>query len=443
MRNTDSAFFLTGRVMKFRFVVFIVSCFGTVSVAQPLSLQDLVTFGLKNASGLRQQTLLHKNHELDLNIAKSAFWPSLQFTSKHGIADSKPQAKPKPHLSQFSVGLSQSLFNNFIDSHARDAAAFRVEKSAIDIKNQTSQLISNIHQAYFNFSRDQALLQSARKKHDLTAAQFKIIEKSYKSGFKPQTDFLRFKAQFQRSLIKIETLKHQVAVSRKSIATLIGQPPEGKLEVTPHQPDFKDLPQVTDLSVDYKNHYQVSASKLEENIVTEQAAIDRLKKWPQVTLNVEGSYGAEDYMGYDRSISETDLTTWTVYVGISFPLYDGGKSADQFEKSVNNKLSAIESTKNAQREVHEEGQNLLESIRLNIATAKLHLDLLKLEENNFSLLQKKYRQGQVNILELTTALENFELAKNNYIRTYFQLLTHKAKLWHFQRKFAGSRQTIL
>lgn len=435
MRNNLVPHFFWVNMRIRLFLFFIAASFGTPSYTFPLSLDQVIVFGLKNSSKLKNQRTDQINANLDLEVSKAAFYPSLDFSSRHGIADADPSEKDHQELSQFSFSLSQSLFNSFLDQHAKEQAEFGLKKSEIVLAETVSLLITDIYEAAFRYSQNVELLDSAKTKHKLIEEQFRALEQSYKGGFKPRTDYLRFKAQFQRSSISLETLKTSNETLLKSLASLIGMNPDQKLDFSHIKPNFQKLPNLGDLNIDYKKHYIARKTEFDEKIAAKSARIAKINNWPKVTVNLDANYGASDYLGTDSDFEDTDSTSWAAYVGLSYNIFDAGKRASEVEKAINSKLQVIESNLQKKRDLFRDGENLKETIRLNLKTAKLNLELFKLEEDNYKLLRTKYRQGQVNILELTTALENLESSKNSYIRSYYELLTSKARLWHHQARF--------
>lgn len=430
------------KLLKFYFVLLALTSFSSLS-AKPLNLLSLVDYGLNHSSSVHNTATTYKSKEIEKNSAKATFYPSLDFVSKHGYADTDPLEKPKRELSEVGLLLKQSIFNNFKDEYALDIADLEKQYAYEAHQEAVSRLIADVHTSLFKYCAKMEAYVNAKEKHSLISEQFAALEKSYKAGFKPQTDYLRFKAQFQRSSISLENLKTETESLKDKIAVIIGYEDSAPLDIETIKPNYEKLPAYEPAQTAMESHFTIQKLSLKEKISEFYSKISDKNSGFDIQLNLEGSYSASDYLGYeDRTFTDVDSKKWSAYLSINYPLFDAGKSSNDFKVAVNEKVIAAENKEHAKRELQRELKDLYRSLKLNKETAKLNLELLKLERDNFNLLKTKYQQGQVNILELTTALENLESSKNSYSYSYFQILSDQSSLMFHNKTFGPNQKTL-
>ncbi|MDA9950957.1 TolC family protein [Oligoflexaceae bacterium] len=413
----------------------------TLTLTHPLQAANqkfdrLIKFGLQNSSELKNARRKIENAEALVTAADSSLYPKIKLSSRHGFAGSDPSEKENNFLSQFSIGLSYPILQNFESSNQRDNADLAYELAQIEWSEALSQFVSDVHIAIFNLSIKTEELRNAETKHALIKNQFEELERSFKAGFKPRTDYLRFKSQFQRSTINLESLKNSLEIQKLKISVLLGANRSDGIEIAGIDPDYSKIPEVESGDFSTNDHFVTKKAHLQNLISTVSADLAARATGFEWTAGIDAQYGASDYWRYpERTIEDQTGSNWAAYIGIGYNLFDGGSTASALKIATNKKLSTIEDSLLAKRELEQQKVKLTRDIHLNQKTAKLNMELLKLEKNNFELLKRKYQQGQVNILELTTALENLESSKNSYITSYFQLLIAKTELWHHSGKF--------
>ncbi len=283
-----------------------------------------------------------------------------------------------------SLGVSQSIFSGLSDYYKVKGARASAELSEANFSLAAAKAVYELKSAW-------ALLSLARRQHELALEtqkrrqdNMKMIELRFNSGSENKGSLLlaqSYRAQADRDVnqslrqrTNSETELKRVLNLPQETEVLISGSPELKLP-----PESFTLGEAAKKTPEYR---QAVAQELNAEATADQSISPFFP-----TLNASGSLfrqGADFFPQGDR---------WSVNVGVSYPLFSGGK--DYYAMKANN--SAFEAAKRNRESVETQRvsklQQSLQSYRAAVENAKVSESLLAASTVRAQIARVKYMSG--------------------------------------------------
>jgi outer membrane protein TolC len=390
---------------------------------QKLTLEQAVIFAVERSprlnSILRETTISRYERK---NVL-AAFLPSLDLNINHGWRGSSPRSFDNPWTSDFSLDLTENLYDN-----GRNITQYRISRLKEDQANQTfllerDKLSRDVAQEFLRFSQSAKNLEVQEEQLKVLRKQFELISSGFRQGWKPQRDYLRFKAQVSRTEIQIvsaqnalekakERLKNVLAVDFQGQVPVDFQPVEDKpLAVNiPEQP-----PTITD-----NRSYQIS--QLQKQVSALESDLVHRKIWPELNLSTGAAYKTSNYIGPDaRGFRENDHIEWNALLNLKFNLLDWGTRSRDAAIATERSLIQDNEINGRLLDLREELNNLVLDLHEKQKNYELNKELLQLENRNLQNLTQDYREGKVTYLDYIGGLDSVSSARLAYYSTFFDL----------------------
>lgn len=380
----------------------------------------------------RQQNI----SELEQRSAKARMLPSLDLSAIHGIQDTSPRTKTGPWGSQFNLGLTESLYDNGITRTNIQIATLVNNQANINYKDQKNNLNLAIVTQFLIHSLNVKLFEIQEKQFKFVNIQFGLISKDYHQGIKTKNDFLRFKTQVNRSEIDLINAKNTIEKSKQELQRLIGIDFQSSQIV-----DFSPLSlesvnfEINYNSINLENHLQLQSAQIQKEINQLNFELVARKNLPEVTISSGVNYGSSNYLRTGQSVSDNAQVGWNALLTVKYNFFDWGirerdKAVALQKKLIQNneldtKLLLLKSTINQLK------INILK-IQKNYQLSK---ELLSMEKNNIDFIEREYRNGKIQYLDLVTGLNNYSDAQIKFYTAAsdleiarYTMLFHQGKL---------------
>lgn len=390
--------------------------FASAAQQQRITFSDAISYALEHSPTMDSARREAYISELDSKNAFSQFLPSLDLDTSHGIQKSSPATRSSPWASDFSLTLSETLFDNGQTITKYHIADIKSQQAKIQLQKNTAQLIRDVGVEYFRYSLYTKLLEIQKNKQEQLEKQFRLVSESYKHGLKTQKDYLRFKTQLSRAKIDTISSQNTVLKSKKALNRLLALPDDQSADYIV----YEKIPSERNLSpLRLIQHYETKISDMEKKIIDLDISLISRKRWPELSFTAKVGYNSSDYWKQGYRFDQKDSLEWNALVGLQFNIWDWGIRKRDAEISMEKGLireNEIQSTLLGVRENLDQVAIDLQESKENFALSD---ELLKLEGSNLELLQREYRQGKVGYLDYITGLNDFSSAKIKYYSSLY------------------------
>ena len=237
------------------------------------------------------------------------------------------------HPHGYAVGLSQPLFDGFINLNAirKAKAEVQAQRELLRAVEQTTLL--DAATAYVNVVRDKAIVRLRENDVSVLSEQLKATRDRFEVGEVTRTDVAQAEARRSEALATLAGAQANLKTSRAAYEQVIGHPP-GNLQTPPSIRHL--LPQALDTAMtlgDGENPVILAS------VYNEEASLYAVSQilgelLPEVRL--EAQYEKR----FDQSQSIAEIETTTVTGRLNVPFYQGGGVAARVRqaKETNNQL---------------------------------------------------------------------------------------------------------
>lgn len=434
-------FSLNHKISYKRLIAIFLSILMTFSLSYAdQSFNDVETFDLKKSiefaiqsspsfDSIRRQVSVA---QLEEKSAKARFLPSLDLTTTHGIQDTSPRSTTSAWNSDFNLGLTGSLYDNGVTLTSSKIASLNRKYAELKFRDQKNKISLDIASQFLVYSLDVKLMEIQERQFKLIGRQFDSISKGYYQGLKTKDAFLRFKTQVIRGEINLVTAKSSVEKSKQELQRLVGGPLSSnrQVEFVPISLDSikNDL---SDISLKIEEHLQYQAAQVQKQINQLNVDLVDRKNFPEFYLTTGINYTSSNYLETGESFADNAQTGWNALLTVKYNFFDWGiRSRD---KDITLQRSLIQSNELDSSLLilkSELGQLSINvgQIRKNYALAK---ELLALEKDNISFIQREFRNGKVYYLDLISGLNNISEAEIKFYSAVSDLQAAKyTQLYH-------------
>jgi len=247
--------------------------------------------------------------------------------------DGIPDGAGRSHASTTRAGLtfSQPLWTGGRVAAAVNAANADVLAGRENLRRVEAQVLTSVIQAYSDTRRDQEALRIRQENVNVLTRQLQESNARFDVGEVTRTDVAQSQARLSQAQALLQSAVAQLAITRASYATLVGQNPG---ELAPEPSLAYLLP--TDPDEAYKTAEQFNP-QLRAQQFTEQASRARVsgaraERMPTVSAQANLEFRNQN----PEDVWERDFYTRgsSVGVNVSVPLFSGGLTSSRIRQAV-------------------------------------------------------------------------------------------------------------
>jgi outer membrane protein len=324
--------------------------------ATPLSAETLREALVKayntNPTLAAQRANVRANDE-NVPIARSQALPAVNLQSAYteNVVKSSNSFVSPDRSATAGATLSVPLYAGGAVRNSVRAAQTRVEGGQLSLRGTESDLFTTVVGAYMDVIRDEAIVGLNIQNVKVLEVNLQASRDRFQVGDLTRTDVAQSEARLAVARGQLETAQARLISSRESYIRYVGTAPDG-LEPPPALPN---LPADPDTAVDValKDNPTLLAAAKASEAAGYDIGVARSNRLPKVSVNVGGNY--YNYLGSLGSgtgvaIGQTG-TSSTVGLGLTLPLYQGGRPAAQIRQAQDARLQAIERVTETERGV--------------------------------------------------------------------------------------------
>ena len=422
-----------------KFIIFITISF---CYAQNYSLEQAVEVALQNKEALKASALELNASKQDIRSSYSGILPSVRITGSTTESTFPEQA----------IGFNQSsgeILNN-VSSITSASSSFSITQNIYDggiwwnnirlAKNNfriteqfdrqiKTNIIRNVHFAYFNYLKAIQLLDVSRSTLMSSQQQLTLVQQQYDLGSAKKTDLLKAEVRFGQARIDVITNDASVKSAYRNLKNAMGlinsdqdftiEEVEKPLELIPEFETGFELVQKFNPSVKAKQ-YQIMSAKLNTKLA-------RGSRLPVISLSASSS-GADENLGDAISNSYGDKQRTNASLSISIPIYTGNSISSRIQKA---KISVDKQESEYLTQLEDlsvQLEDYLDQLNNYIEVIPINETVLESAEEDLKLSQVRYSQGSTTILEVLNAQVSVVQARSSLVRSKYDAFIQQANL---------------
>ena len=410
--------------------------------AQNYSLEQAVEVALQNKEALKASALELNASKQDIRSSYSGILPSVRITGSATESTFPEQA----------IGFNQSsgeILNN-VSSITSASSSFSITQNIYDggiwwnnirlAKNNfriteqfdrqiKTNIIRNVHFAYFNYLKAIQLLDVSRSNLMSSQQQLTLVQQQYDLGSAKKTDLLKAEVRFGQARIDVITNDASVKSAYRNLKNAMGlinsdqdftiEEVEKPLELIPEFETGFELVQKFNPSVKAKQ-YQIMSAKLNTKLA-------RGSRLPVISLSASSS-GADENLGDAISNSYGDKQRTNASLSISIPIYTGNSISSRIQKA---KISVDKQESEYLTQLEDlsvQLEDYLDQLNNYIEVIPINETVLESAEEDLKLSQVRYSQGSTTILEVLNAQVSVVQARSSLVRSKYDAFIQQANL---------------
>lgn len=426
------------------------------SSAKELGLNDIIAIGLRSNLDLQAGKMAVLSADYQAKAAQSQLLPQVNALAQQS-ANNKDNPLIRAGLSPesqttWSLNASQVLFDERVIANAK-TARLEARKQRAAFSNQFDGHILEIANAFLGLGTNQSLLDIEIENLKRTRSNLNIAKSRVALGVVGRDETLRWESLYAQQLADVHLAASKVEVSRSQLALLCSSKLPEEWEFKQAKLQGEDTlflsEQWEELLQEYPTHVlellnqnalqkspQLKIAELNMAIARRQKAQAKRSFFlPKITLGAnlndvidQEFQRSQNNAGPSFSL-EQDRQNWNVTLTASLPLFSGGRRIQQ--------LGQAKAVYGQTKVRHAAGVlRIRENIRISLALVTASGPNVGLAEQaaesarkNWQIIESRYEQGQVSILDILQAQEQAlaadrqaSIAHYSHVANLYQLM---------------------
>ncbi|MFH1653564.1 MAG: TolC family protein [Pseudomonadota bacterium] len=407
--------------MKKVFVILLslISLVSFAKGAEVLNWKECVKEAAKNNPSLAASLQSIEQSKAQKWIATSPMLP--QISAESGVNKSNSfSGNSEKNKYDYSVQGEQLIFDGFktyndVKSAKEDITAAKFNNALI-----SSEVRYNLKTAFVDLLRAQSMVSIAQDIIQRRKQNYEMIGLSYESGREHEGSLLLAKADLQKAQFDLKKAERDVSVARYALRKVMGWEKNTPVTVKGEfrlSLSSKDEPNLEALA---NKHPQVKMSEAEKNSAKYGVGSAKAEFFPEINLNARaGKVGV--------GISSDDKG-WTVGLGASLPIFEGGrriantqKAHARLNEAVYNEKSDYDAVLSTLEESWQTFQDAIEEV----SVQQSYLEAAKVRAK---ISRAQYANGLLIFDNWIIIEDNYVNAEKNYLNSEANMLRAEA-LW--------------
>ena len=417
----------------------IITCHFSILKGEDLKsvLKDAYTF----FPDIKKSQVDFQNAKKDLQISKTDFLPSLEFSASQG----RNLSKSFPDTSKFNfTGVNPTSFDIDITQPLSYTKVINLKQarnslkiSDLKDKSVTQNVLFRASKAYYTVLKDYFLLDVSKKNEENLIKKLEATEKRFEFRDVTKTDVFQAKARLAEATSKRIEAENNLEISISDFETVVGRKPDinwfdtnNSKIITSNPKDwskFGELPKIPSsleqaINLGLKNN----PDYIQTLIQYENAKFDIKKSNLNFTpeFSVSGSVGKS--LESSRSLERKD--TYSVTAEVTVPLFNKGHNVLNLEKTKNSAIASMKSTETKKLDLTFQIQSAwkkIESTKSSITSLELSVESNLMAVEGVS---KEAGVGTRTTLNILDAEKELTQSESNLVNSQFQLIISSFEL---------------
>lgn len=427
------------------------------------SLQRCVSYAQEKNLTIKQAQFTTKIAQIGESQAKASRLPSVNANANLGkqlgyTIDPTTNSFVSSGITSNSMGLNASLplYTGGQINHTIKKAKYDAQASEADLQQATNNLALQVAQAYLTILLNAEQLQNTKDQLDLSQKQLTNTQKLIDAGNLPAGDVYNVTAQIARGEQSVIAAQNNLDLAMLNLKQLMQLEPDYPLEIERPVVDLNavenydayTLTQVFEIAKNTQPNVQASEFRMQsanEDIEIARASYlpslsayanlnsyysDAARKFtedPNVTVlgdpilfEVDGAVLEVRPISNGINVKKVPYFTQVgnnfgqgFGVSLNVPIYQNGRARLGVERARLSVLNAELQNNQIQQQLKNDIQTSLASVRAAKKQLEASQKTIAASELAFQNAEKRFALGAINTIELNTAKNSFDLARNN------------------------------
>lgn len=405
------------------------------------TLEESVSEALKNNWGIKAQEERIQESEFVKKQARSDFLPTVSttygYTRLSEVQRTLPQSLggaiiPGRELNaqdnyRWTGTISQPLFTGFALKSTYELAKLGIDLSKVNLDLEMLDLALRVKEAYFNILGADKSVQVARSAVESLESHLKVARNFYEVGMIPINDLLEAEVELGNAQHNLTIAENASRLARATFNTHLSRPVNSPVEVKDmleYEPEFPDFDRYLERAL--QNRPELKALDINSIQIDQQTVLAKSRYYPELALNY--SYIKEgDSPEVDGSAFH-DASSWQVTLGLSWTLWNWGKTLYSVRENESRKRQLIQTRKTLEDVIKLELRNALldlDEAAKNIPTTEKAVEQA---EENLRVSEERYKAQVTTSTEVLDAQTLLTRARVNYYNAIYGHRLAKAAL---------------
>jgi len=356
------------------------------------------------------------------NVSANTYWdrltqgPTEQLTLNERTGEIIVAQTESQAFVSYTMGLTatQTLFDW---SALEDISAARANVSAARYSKRATEqdIVFQVKQQFYNLVKAEKLLEVSQKSHERSLKQLERARSLYDLGSVARSDVLKAKVDAAQTELDLIAARNAVALEKARLAKLMGLPVDERIEVE------ADLT-VTEQEVDPNELFAMARSNrpdlraASERVRAAQAGLHSARAGQYPSLFSYFNWRWRDDV-FPTSTGDLERKyTWTVGMGIQFPIFDGMLTRGNVGEARAGLEARLKEYEDLELSVALEIKEALLSLQEARQRLVVSEEQLASAEESYKLAREQYEVGLGTILELTDASVELTTAESQRVQ---------------------------
>jgi outer membrane protein len=449
--------------MRLKRILPLVLLFSPAVRAEVLTLDDCVDRALRFNADVRLADYGLQRSAADVRAARAGLFPTISatalgYTRSRSGASIRTQENPTgeidaatgqrifaeeetriPAIERDSYSFSTTLNQTIFDGNRRLnnwRSARRDEKgSEWSFKGRQATVAAAAKQAYYQFLKAIELVQVQEQAVVLSEKRLEEARARHEVGSGTRVDVLRLQVALENAQVQLLNAVEGVALARARLNHIMGEEIAAKTEIQPIDANaWREIGGAADLDtllagVERRNPsllaVQAGLGAAEHDLKATRAA-----RYPQLLGSVNYSRDNEIFDRVYQDLAQNYRLN--LRLTVAYDIFDGGIKSANIDRSRTALESARIELEKAERELALAAETArLGHIRLS-KVFRIAERTIELAQQDLRMAEERYRVGKGRLLEVLDAQVGFIEARNNLVRSRYDLMISRAELQRLQ-----------
>ena len=414
----------------------------SICYSQNYSLEKAVEIALQNKEALKASALDLRSSKQDIKSSYSGILPSLRASTT--MTESRfPEQTVGFNQSSGEIlsdvsSITSASSNISINQNIYDGGVWwnniRLAKNNYKISEQFNRqiktnIIRNVHFAYFNYLKAMQLLGVARSNLMSSQQQLALVEQKFDLGSAKKTDLLKAKVRFGQARVDLISNDASLKSAYRNLKNAMGlintndefsiSDVERPLEIIPEFETGFELIQKFNPSIKAKQ-YQIVAAKIGTKIA-------KGSRMPNISISAS-AFGTAESISDAVSNSYGDNQRTNTSLCISLPLCSGNPISTRIQQAKRTVTKPASEYLTQLEDLSVQLKDLIDQLLKFSEIIPINERVLESAEEDLKLSQVRYSQGSTTILEVLNAQVSVVQAKSSLVRSKYDAFIQQANL---------------
>lgn len=409
--------------------------------AEPWTLRDCIQHALQNNITVRKNRISEESGKASLTQSKSALWPSLSFSTSHGVnyRPGQESASVRPvegelvstpntsFQSSYGINMNWTVWNGGINHKnveaqevANEISRLTTETSELSVQEQIVQLYVQIMYTKEAVKVNQSLVETARQQYERGC-------ELHKEGQMSKADLVQLEAQYASAQYDVVNSGTQVQNYIMQLKKLLQLDMDVDFSVTGDIPADEDVMAAIPQAESVYEKALLSRPEIrsaEKSIESADLQYNIAKRGHYPTIGLNAGISDSHNSGSQNSVGKQmkNNLNMSASVSLSVPIWDQRRASTNKQKALLQKTSAqldLEDRKNSLSNTIEQfwlnavsGQNRFVS-----AQAKC-----KSQQASYELVNEQFNNGLKNVVDVLQSRDNILAAEQDKLQSKYTFL---------------------